>query len=121
MSFFAVVAHSEDIDAEGALDDLMEQCQGKLGGRAPNAGILFSAIDMEHDLVLKGIDDAWPGIELIGCTTDGEISSQIGFREDSMSLVLFGSDSIDIKAGLGRNVSKDVPAACREAVQSADS
>ncbi len=119
MTFFAVVAHSEDIDTEGALDDLLQQCQGKLDGRVPDAGILFAAIDMEHELVLKGIDDAWPGIELIGCTTDGEISSQLGFREDSASLVLFGSDSIKITAGLGRNLGKDIMAACGEAVDSA--
>ncbi len=117
--FFAVVAHSEDIDSDGALDEIVTQCRDKLGDRLPKAGILFSAVDLEHDQILEGIDDAWPGIELIGCTTDGEISSELGFREDSITLVLFGSDTIEFAAGLGRDVSKDIPAACRGAVEMA--
>ncbi len=116
---FAVVAHSEDIDTEGALDEIVEQCRQKLGDRQPKAGLLFSAIDLEHEQILEGLDDAWPGLELIGCTTDGEISSELGYREDSITLVLFGSDSIEFGAGLGRDVSKDIPGACRRAVEAA--
>ncbi len=116
---FAVVAHSEDIDTEGALDEILEQCRRKLGDRRPKAGLLFSAFDLEHDQILEGIDEAWPGLELIGCTTDGEISSELGYREDSITLVLFGSDSIEFAAGLGRDVSKDIPAACSRAVETA--
>jgi hypothetical protein len=33
--------------------------------------------------------------------------------------VLFGSDSIEFAAGLGRDVSKDIPTACRCAVETA--
>ena len=40
-------------------------------------------------MLLGGITRAFPGIALIGCTTDGEISSQLGFREDSATLILF--------------------------------
>ncbi len=117
--FFAVVAHSDDIDTEGALDEILAQCRDKLGERLPKAGIVFSAFDLEHDNILEGIYDAWPGLELIGCTTDGEFSSELGFREDSITLVLFGSDSIEFAAGLGRDVSKDIPTACRCAVETA--
>ena len=117
--FFAVVAHSEDIDAQGVVEELLEQCREDLGERVPQAGMLFAAIDLEHDELLQGIDDAWPGIELIGCTTDGELSSRLGYREDSTALVLLGSDVIDFTAGLGRDVSKDIEAACTQAVSSA--
>lgn len=117
--FFAVVGHSEDIDADGALEELTGQCRAELGDRTPKAGILFAAIDMDHDLILQGVCDAWPGIELIGCTTDGEMSSQLGFREDSIALLLFGSDSIEITAGIGHEVSKDIAGACGRAVEAA--
>jgi hypothetical protein len=33
--FFAVAAHSEDIDANGVLEELLEQCREGLGGRMP--------------------------------------------------------------------------------------
>lgn len=114
--FFSVAAHSEDIDAQGVLDELLQQCRADLGDRVPQAGMLFCSIDLEHDQLVQGIDDAWPGIALIGCTTDGEFSSRLGLRDDSAALILLGSDSVEITAGLGRDVSKDIAAACAQAV-----
>ena len=70
--FFALVAQSDDIDSAGALEEILEQCRDKLGDRTPKAGLLFAGIDLDHEAILAGIDDAWPGLELIGCTTDGE-------------------------------------------------
>ena len=43
----------------------------------------------------------------------------MGFREDSVALALFASDSIDIVAGLGRNLAADCRAAAHEAVAEA--
>lgn len=117
--FFAVTAHSEDIDAEGVLDELLEQSRNRLQDRIPQAGILFCSIDLEHEKIVQGIDDSWPGIALIGCTTAGEFSSQLGYRDDSATLMLFGSDIVEITAGLGLNVSKDIEAACSHALASA--
>lgn len=113
---FAVVAHSEGFDAKNVLEELLQQCRDELGERIPQAGILYCTIDLEHDQLLRGIDDAWPGIALIGCTTDGEFSSRLGFREDSASLILLGSDTVEITAGLGRDVSKAIAVACAQAV-----
>lgn len=117
--FFAVVAHSEDIDADGVLEELLEQCREDLGDRIPQAGILFCSIDLVHDQIVQGIDDVWPGIALIGCTTDGEFSSRLGFRDDSATLMLFGSDTVEFTAGLGRDVSKDIDGACSRAIAAA--
>ncbi len=119
--FFSVAAHSEDIDAEGVLSELLEQCREGLGERVPQAGLLYCTVDLEHDRLVEGIDDAWPGIALIGCTTDGEFSSRLGFREDSSTLILFGSDTVAFAAGLGRDVSKDITAACDRAIADATS
>ena len=43
------------------MTDPLEQCRDELGERVPQAGILFAAIDLEHELLVQGIDDAWPG------------------------------------------------------------
>ncbi len=117
--FFVAVAHSEEFDVPFVLDDIQRQCAAQLAGRRPQAAILFAAIDIEHEALLAGLARLWPGLELIGCTTDGEISSIHGFREDSVSLILFGSDAVTIKAGLGRNAGADVDEACRQAVAGA--
>ncbi len=114
--FFAVAAHSEDIDAAGVAGDLLEQCRAALAGRVPQAGLLYCTIELEHEALVQAIDEAWPGIALIGCTTDGEFTSRLGFREESAALVLLGSDTVDITAGLGRNVSKDIGGACAQAI-----
>ena len=117
--FFAIAAQSEEIDAQAVLDELLAQCRAELVDRVPKAGILFCTIDLEHEELVQGIDDAWPGIALVGCTTDGEFTSRLGYRDDSAALILFGADSVEITAGLGRDVGKDIDAACAQAITSA--
>src|SRR5215471_18981425 len=119
--FFVAVAQSEELDAESVLEDLEQQCARQLDGRVPQAGIVFAAIDVEHQALLAGLAKRWPGLELIGCTTDGEVSSARGFCEDSVNLIVFGSDVVKITAGLGRNVSAGIEAACAQALAEAKS
>src|SRR6187549_2180885 len=106
--FTAVVGHSEDMDGAAAAAEVLTQCRQRLNGTIPTAGLLFAAIDYYHHLLLDEINRQLPDLELIGCTTDGEISSDLGFREDSVTLILFASDTVDITAGIGRGLSTDV-------------
>ena len=117
--FTAVVGHSEDLDGEAAAAEVLTQCRRSLNGTVPTAGLLFAAIDFDHQVLLDEINRQLPGLELIGCTTDGEISSELGFREDSITLILFASDTVDITAGIGRGLSTDVAGACRSAIDAA--
>jgi hypothetical protein len=117
--FSAVVGHSEEPDAKAAVDEILQQCKGGLNGTVPRAGLLFAAIDFDHQTLLCEITRTFPGMELIGCTTDGEISSELGFREDSATLILFGSNTVDMTAGVGRDLSGDVEGACRSAIEAA--
>jgi hypothetical protein len=87
--FTAVVGHSEDLDTLAAANEILAQCRSKLKGTVPRAGLLFAAIDFDHQVLLDEINRHYPGIQLIGCSTDGEISSDLGFREDSVTLILF--------------------------------
>ncbi|NJL67776.1 MAG: hypothetical protein HC894_15380 [Microcoleus sp. SM1_3_4] len=111
-----VVGHSNDPDSLSAIAEVLEQCQQSLSGASPQAGILFAAIDFEHPLILKQICETYPGIELIGGTTDGEMSSLLGFEQDSLTLMLFCTDNIAIKAGIGRNISRDLNGAIQSAI-----
>jgi len=117
--FSAYVGHSEEADADAAVEEILEQCRAGLDGAVPRAGLLFAAIDFDHQALLCEITRAFPEMALIGCTTDGEISSELGFREDSATLILFVSDTIDITSGVGRGVSTDAAQACRSAVEAA--
>ena len=75
-----VVGHSADPESQEAVEEIIEQCQESLTGIPPQAGILFAGMDFDYELILKEITNAFPGIELIGCTTDGEVSSVLGFQ-----------------------------------------
>ena len=78
--FRVVVGHSDDPDSENAIAEVLQECSRSLAGSLPQAGILFTAIDFDHVLILQRIQDAFPGIELIGGTANGEISSILEFQ-----------------------------------------
>ncbi|MEM6253543.1 MAG: FIST N-terminal domain-containing protein [Cyanobacteria bacterium P01_D01_bin.156] len=113
------VGHSNDPDSQCAILEVLEQVHRALDGASPKAGIVFAAIDFDHTLILSRIVEAFPEIDLIGGTTDGEMSSMLGFEQDSLTLMVFCSDKITITAGMGRGVSKDPLAATHAAVQQA--
>lgn len=117
--FKAVVGHSNDPDSLSAVEEVLQQCTSSLAGDIPKAGSLFAAIDFEHSLILQQIHQAFPEIELIGGTTDGEISSVLEFQQDSITLMLFCSDEVEIHAGVGRKVSGDPITATKQAVEQA--
>lgn len=117
--FKVVVSHSNDPDSLSAVEEVLQQCALSLAGDIPQAGILFAAIDFEHSLILQQINQAFPGIELIGGTTDGEISSVLEFQQDSITLMLFCSDEVQIYAGIGRKLSGDPITATKQAVEQA--
>ncbi len=113
------VGHSNDPDSWEAILEVLEQCQETLNGSIPQAGVLFAAIDFDHGLILNLINERFPQIELIGGTTDGELSSVLEFQQDSLTLMLFCSDEIEIRAAVGRNVSQDPVAIAHQAVETA--
>lgn len=98
---------------------MLSQCRAQLGGMKPSAGILLCSIDLDHELMLRGIRAEWPNLPLIGCTTDGEMSSVLGFRDDSAVLVLFVSDVVEFVAAIGKNVSRDPTGTCADTVRAA--
>jgi hypothetical protein len=117
--FEVAVGHSNDPDSLIAVNELLDQCCVALAGRMPQAGILFAAIDFDHALILHRIQETFPGIALIGGTTNGEISSVLKFQQDSLTLMVFASDEVEIYAGLGRNASNNPIAAAHQAVAAA--
>ncbi|QLE56712.1 FIST signal transduction protein [Nostoc sp. TCL26-01] len=114
-----VVGHSDDPDSENAIAEVLQQCSDSLAGTIPQAGLLFTAIDFDHKLILQTIQDTYPGIELIGGTTNGEISSIMEFQQDSVALMLFAADEVEIYSGVGREASKDPALAAQQAIAQA--
>lgn len=117
--FRMVVGHSDEVDAERAVPSIVAQSSQQLNGETPAGGLLFSTFDTDAETLAAGLADAYPDAEIIGSTTMGEMSSVLGFQEDSAVLALFVSDSVDITAGLGTDVTTDPSAAVRRAVAEA--
>ncbi|NEO86746.1 MAG: hypothetical protein F6J87_21185 [Spirulina sp. SIO3F2] len=117
--FKTVVGHSDDPDSLAAITEVLEACQTALSGVTPQAGILFTAIDFDHLVILDSIQKTFPGIELIGGTTNGEISSILEFQQDSLTLMLFASDRVEIRAGLGQNAAQDPYQSAHQAIAQA--
>src|SRR5258707_15514995 len=105
--------HSQDVDSVDAVAELMAGAQVALGASLPRVAMLLAGIDHHFAIVLEQINAQWPGIALIGCTTDGEMSSHILFAEDSLALVLLSGDDFHAVSGVARSVSTDVAGAIR--------
>ena len=114
--FRMAVGQSDDIDLETALATVFEQCDAVLDGAQPRAAIIFGAWDIDHEALVAGVRSHYPGIEIAGATTAGEMSSVIGFSEDSVALAVFASDRVEISAGIGGDLLADPSGATGRAV-----
>jgi hypothetical protein len=98
---------SDDIDIEKAISDVLRDCASQLDGALPNVGLLFtSCVEADYSMMLQRVLTVFPEIELIGCTTDGEITPSKGFSEDSVALMLMASDTIKFATAIAENISK---------------
>lgn len=119
--FNIAVACSDDVDTDDALKEVFAMCDEQLAGSVPNAGIVFCGTEFDHQLVVDSIMQRFPDIQLVGCTTDGEMSSCEGFTEDAITLTLLSSDSIEFSAGFGRSAGSNPLQAAMDAVNLAKS
>jgi len=117
--FRMAVGHSDDIDIDAALAAVLAECDTTLAGVPPKAALLFAAWEADHQHVLDAVQSHYPGIALAGSSSGGEMSSVMGFQQDSIALAVFASDDIDITIGVGRDLAIDPVAAVRDAVASA--
>jgi len=113
------LGQSENFDTLAAIESVIDQCQKQMADLQPQAGIVFASVNFDHRLMLGRILEVFPGLDLIGCTTAGEFSSSFGFSDDSISLMVFYSDEVQIGIGVGRAVSENPAAAIVTAVKEA--
>ena len=109
--------HSQDLDSADAIEEALDQCAETFGGKTPQAGLLFAGLDHDHQALLDGVQARYPGLQLIGCTTHGELSSD-GFAEDSIALMLFHSERVQFRAGIGEGIRTN-PEAAQQAARMA--
>lgn len=110
----------DDIDVTFGLAKVIAACQAGMGDVTPQLGILFtSCMEIDFAAVLAAIDQAFPGIQLVGCTTDGEIGLGEDFIEDSLALLLVAGDGLEVVATMARDISQRPEEAFAAAVSEA--
>ena len=115
----AASTHTLEFEAERIVDELAEQAREQLGDNPPEACLVFSAIDVDHQAIAQGLQEVFGGIELIGASTDGELSSVQGFQQDSVTAIFLASDELDFAVGVGDKLATDPAAATERAVEQA--
>ena len=83
------VGQGDDVDPLDAIATAINQCRASLGGKSPQAGILFSAFDSFDPSILAAVAAAFPTATVMGTTSAAEISSIDGYQEDSIILAMF--------------------------------
>ncbi len=114
--FRAILGQAEGIDTLATADEVFSQCRSQIGELKPSAGLIFASGAFDHGLLLKMTREAFPALELVGCTTAGEFSSAFGFSEDSLCMMFFSSDRIAMVSGVGKGASLSPAKAARDAV-----
>lgn len=109
-------AHSDDPDSSDAVAAILSDCRARLAGAAPKAGLLFCSVEYDHATILGAIQREWPGLPVIGSSSDGELSSSLGSCDDSVLLTLFYGDDVRAHAGVGRGLASDIQGAIAEAL-----
>ena len=109
------IGHSADIDLDRALAEVIGRARAGLGAVPPRCGLLFVADSLDLAVVLSSLQQAFPGVPLVGCTSAGEASSGLGFQDDSILLILFGSEDLVAATALGRAPAEDPQGAAAEA------
>ncbi len=113
------VGQSDDVDGVEAVRVAIEQCQDQLRGEAAHAGLLFATFDSFDPALVREVREAFPGIRLIGSTSSAEMSSVVGYREDSVTLAVFASDTVGFTTAAATWKPGGVEAAGRTAVEAA--
>src|SRR5918912_1351887 len=113
------VGHSDELEPEDAVADVLRQCALALDGLEPCAGLLFSTHEADPEPVVRAVREAHPAIDLVGSTSAAELSSVLGFQEGSVTLALFAADGVEICGGLGSGAGDDPAGAARAAVREA--
>jgi hypothetical protein len=113
------IGHSEAVDVEEVVAELLDAAMADLGGLAPAAGLLFAAADSAFEEIVAALRRAQPGLKLIGATTDAEMSSRAGYLEGSVALALFASDRLRFGVGFADGLVADPAGACARAVAAA--
>jgi hypothetical protein len=102
--FIMAVAHTRIADVKTSAAFLVEQASARLDGAGPKAGLLFSTFGLDHAGLLNELTRLLPDCPIVGGSSYGEVSRELGYHVGSSLLILFASDTVGIRAGVIRGL-----------------
>lgn len=112
-----IIGHSDEVDSSEAAAAVIARCEADLAGEEPVGGLLFASVDYDHQTLLGAFRERWPGLPLIGGSTDGELSSAGGFQYDSVLLTLFTGQGLRARAEVARDLSRGIDGSLSRALE----
>ena len=101
------VCHSELVDTEYALKEIMSQSI-ELDKSKVKGIIAFADVDFDLDRIRKKLCKDFPSAQIIGGTSYGEMSSILGWKEDSLLVGFFYGEEFDIETISIDNIAKSL-------------
>ena len=114
------VGHALCLDADCAARGAVESCRQGLGGAKPAGLLLFAGVGYDLGAILRVIEEAFPGVPLVGTTSAGEMSSSGGVSDDSVLLVAFGGEGIGCAVGVARDFAAPDADSAQQALDALD-
>ncbi|MCA9518751.1 MAG: FIST C-terminal domain-containing protein [Myxococcales bacterium] len=90
------IGHSDAIDLEDALEEIFAQTRAADARGAVGAAIVLSSMGYDRDAVLGAVSDRYPGIEVVGGTSNGTFSNR-GYMEDGILVAFLGGTGVDFR------------------------
>lgn len=114
--FRSLTLQSEGQASSKDLKALIDERRDEIQKLNPSLAILYTSC-MEGDLqqMLDMVQAVFPDCQIIGCTTDGELSLKAPSCRDTVQLTFMAADACDMTAGLGLNYSQRPVEAVQEA------
>lgn len=97
------IAWTNNPNVDAAVDDLMRQIHDR--GSKVALVMFFASINYNFEELSRKLKDRFPGSEVVGCTTSGEISSH-GFTKNSIVLTTMVCDRTRVRGVLVRGGAK---------------
>lgn len=116
------VGHREGTDTAQVLAAVISDVREQLGGTPAAAVIVTLSGNFDPQQIARELAGAFPKVPVVGVSSAGDLSSQLGVSEDSINLLVLGceaDDDIRFSAGLGERASEDPDAAASEAIRQA--
>ncbi|MBX7078220.1 MAG: FIST C-terminal domain-containing protein [Nannocystaceae bacterium] len=104
------VAHSIDPATDVATAELVESLRAQAAGQRPVLAVVLAAIEHDHAALLAGLREGLGEVQIVGCSTDGELSSAAGFAEDSIVVALFCGDDVQVQVLVAESLSQGTEA-----------